>query len=129
MNATLAKDFTPMEIKQALFDMDPTKTPGADGMMAVSTSNIGILNMDLPNLKGDFGKVLAANQMLGLFAGICGMNGFSNKFGGKEAKVIADALKEFDEVYQANLKVTSGPTRKTGVGVVVRGFCGRLVED
>ncbi|KAI8551786.1 hypothetical protein RHMOL_Rhmol06G0214100 [Rhododendron molle] len=28
----------------------------------------------------------------------------------EEAKVIADALKEFDEVYQANLKVTSGPT-------------------
>lgn len=43
MNATLARDFTPMVIKQALFDMDPTKTPGADGMTAVSTSNIGIL--------------------------------------------------------------------------------------
>ncbi|KAH7851087.1 hypothetical protein Vadar_007104 [Vaccinium darrowii] len=34
MNSRLTKDFTRGEIKKALFDMDPTKAPGADGMTA-----------------------------------------------------------------------------------------------
>ncbi|KAH7837759.1 hypothetical protein Vadar_017617 [Vaccinium darrowii] len=34
MNAALTKNFSVGEIKQALFDIDPTKAPGADGMTA-----------------------------------------------------------------------------------------------
>lgn len=34
MNSRLTKDFSRGEIKKALFDMDPTKAPGADGMTA-----------------------------------------------------------------------------------------------
>lgn len=34
MNAALVKQFSSLEIKQALFDMNPSKAPGADGMTA-----------------------------------------------------------------------------------------------
>ncbi|KAH7861354.1 hypothetical protein Vadar_025024 [Vaccinium darrowii] len=34
MNAALTKSFSNMEIKQALFDIDPSKASGADGMTA-----------------------------------------------------------------------------------------------
>ncbi|KAF7143851.1 hypothetical protein RHSIM_Rhsim05G0174100 [Rhododendron simsii] len=34
MNTSLTRQFSPLEIRQALFDIDPSKAPGADGMTA-----------------------------------------------------------------------------------------------
>lgn len=34
MNASLTRQFSPLEIREALFDIDPGKAPGADGMTA-----------------------------------------------------------------------------------------------
>ena len=42
MNSTLLQPYTPNEVKQALFQMHPSKSPGPDGISPLFFKNIGI---------------------------------------------------------------------------------------